>query len=123
VAASLGEVQVTKSDIFGEPVNVTSRIEGITPGDEIYFSGAVHLAINKAEVPAVEIGLQDLKGIPKPVRIFAIPRFAQNHLVPDPNAVQLQAQRFGYPFGGMHLSAIPVASVALQIQGGFRSNP
>ncbi len=33
VAASLGEVRVTKSDIFGEPVNVTSRIEGITPAD------------------------------------------------------------------------------------------
>jgi len=73
VAASLGEVRVTKGDIFGEPVNVTSRIEGITPADEIYFSEAVYLAMNKAEVPAVEIGLKELKGISKPVRIFAIP--------------------------------------------------
>lgn len=123
VAASLGEVRVTKGDIFGEPVNVTSRIEGITPGDEIYFSEAVYLAMNKAEVPAVEIGLQELKGITKPVRIFAIPRFAQTHLVPNPDAVQMPDPRFGFPFGGMHLSASPVANITMRRQATVPANP
>jgi len=123
VAASLGEVRVTKGDIFGEPVNVTSRIEGITPGDEIYFSEAVYLAMNKAEVPAIEIGLKELKGIPKAVRIFAIPRFAQTHLVPDPDAVQMPDPRFGFPFGGMHLSASPVANITMRRQAAVPTNP
>ncbi|MFV1993546.1 MAG: adenylate/guanylate cyclase domain-containing protein, partial [Acidiferrobacterales bacterium] len=47
VAASLGEVRITRNDIFGEPVNTTSRIEGVTPKDEIYFSEAIYMAMNK----------------------------------------------------------------------------
>ncbi len=103
IAASLGEVRVTKTDIFGEPVNVTSRIEGITPSDEIYFSEAVYLAMNKAEVPAIEVGIKELKGISKPIRIFAIPRFVQTRLVPDSEVAIPTESQLGYPFGGMHL--------------------
>jgi len=110
IAASLGEVRVSKGDIFGEPVNVTSRIEGITPADEIYFSEAVYLAMNKAEVPATEIGIQELKGISKPVRIFSIPRFANSKLIPDTPAPGDVDQQLSFPFGGMHLSAAPVAT-------------
>lgn len=110
VAASLGEVRVSKGDIFGEPVNVTSRIEGITPADEIYFSEAVYLAMNKAEVPAVEIGVQELKGISKPVRIFSIPRFANSKLIPETPVAGDVNQEISFPFGGMHLSAAPVAT-------------
>jgi adenylate cyclase len=110
IAASLGEVRVSKGDIFGEPVNVTSRIEGITPADEIYFSEAVYLAMNKAEVPAVEIGLQELKGISKPVRIFSIPRFANSQLVPEAAAAGDINTEISFPFGGMHLSAAPVST-------------
>lgn len=103
IAASLGEVRVTKTDIFGEPVNVTSRIEGITPSDEIYFSEAVYLAMNKAEVPAIDVGIKELKGISKPIRIFAIPRFVQTRLVPDSEVTPPTESQIGYPFGGMHL--------------------
>jgi class 3 adenylate cyclase len=110
IAASLGEVRVSKGDIFGEPVNVTSRIEGITPADEIYFSEAVYLAMNKAEVPAVEIGIQELKGISKPVRIFSIPRFVNSELIPEKSSVSDLNPQLSFPFGGMHLSAAPVAT-------------
>lgn len=110
IAASLGEVRVSKGDIFGEPVNVTSRIEGITPADEIYFSEAVYLAMNKAEVPALEIGVQELKGISKPVRIFSIPRFANSQLVPEASVAGDVNTEIAFPFGGMHLSAAPVST-------------
>jgi hypothetical protein len=110
IAASLGEVRLSKGDIFGEPVNVTSRIEGITPGDEIYFSEAVYLAMNKAEVPAVEVGLMDLKGVSKPVRVYSIPRFVNSQLVPDSADPIDMDPRFNFPYGGMHISAAPVAA-------------
>jgi adenylate cyclase len=110
IAASLGEVRVSKSDIFGEPVNVTSRIEGITPADEIYFSEAVYLAMNKAAVPAIEIGIQELEGISKPVRTFSIPRFVKSGLIPEKSSVGDPNPQLSFPFGGMHLSAAPVAT-------------
>ncbi len=82
VAASLGEVRISGKDIFGEPVNVISRIEGITPADEIYLSDAIYMAMNKAEVPCQEVGNQKLKGVVGDVRIFNIPRFSTLQLVP-----------------------------------------
>lgn len=51
IAAHLGEVRVTRQDVFGEAVNLAARIEAVTPPGEIYLSEAVYLAMNKTEVP------------------------------------------------------------------------
>ena len=105
VAASLGEVRVTRNDIFGEPVNTTSRIEHITPKDEIYFSEAIYMAMNKAEVPCKEVGWKELKGISEPIRIFNIPRFARTRLVPEDIMQTEDISDLVYPYGGAHLSS------------------
>jgi class 3 adenylate cyclase len=102
IAASLGEVRVTRDDIFGEPVNLTSRIEGITPPDEIYLSEAMYMAMNKAEVPAEEVGWKELKGISEPVRIYHLPRFSNLRLVPEAMSTA-DLGELVYPFGGAHL--------------------
>lgn len=51
VSINSGEVTVTDTDVFGDPVNVAAKIEKATNPDEIYFTEAVFLAMNKAEVP------------------------------------------------------------------------
>jgi len=51
ISINSGEVTVSDGDIFGDPVNVTAKIEKATEPDEIYFTEAVFLAMNKAEVP------------------------------------------------------------------------
>jgi adenylate cyclase len=102
VAANLGEVRVTRNDIFGEPVNVASRIESITPADEIYLSEAVYMAMNKAEVPAQEVGLRELAGVSHQVRVYSIPRFAQPRLVPERTIPADENGALRFPFGGMH---------------------
>lgn len=51
VSINSGEVTVTENDVFGDPVNVAAKIEKATNPDEIYFTEAVFLAMNKAEVP------------------------------------------------------------------------
>lgn len=103
VGASLGEVRVARGDIFGEPVNLTSRICSATPADEIYLSEALFMAMNKAEVPSQEVGWRELKGIPQPVRIYHIPRFAVPRLVPDVMAAEDMTDLV-YPYGGAHLA-------------------
>jgi len=105
VAASLGEVRVTRGDVFGEPVNITSRIEGITPPDEIYMSEAVYMAMNKAEVPSQEVGWRELKGVTGKIRIFNIPRFATPRLVPQDVMAAEDMSDLVYPYGGAHLAA------------------
>jgi adenylate cyclase len=107
VAANLGEVRVTKNDIFGEPVNVASRIEGVAPADEIYLSEAVYMAMNKAEVPSAEVGFTELKGISQAVRLYNIPRFSTPRLVAENASADEKGNEILYPYGGMHCQAHP----------------
>lgn len=72
VAINSGEVELKNNDVFGEAVNIAARIESITEANEVYFTEAVYLAMNKQEVPSSEIGLKRLKGIPEPIKIFRV---------------------------------------------------
>ncbi|TAL19178.1 hypothetical protein EPN90_04385 [Patescibacteria group bacterium] len=72
VAINSGEVTVKDNDVFGEPVNIAARIEGIAEVNEIYFTEAVYLAMNKAEVPSAEVGVRHLKGIPHEIKVYKV---------------------------------------------------
>jgi class 3 adenylate cyclase len=73
-AVNVGDVRIDGGDVFGEAVNVASRIEGQAGAGEIQFSEAVYLSMTRSEVPSEELGLVELKGIPGKVRIFRVPR-------------------------------------------------
>ena len=72
IAVNLGEVRVARSlsgtDVYGDPVNVASRVEGEAEVGEVWFTEAVYLAMNRAEVPVEEVGRRTLKGVAEPVR-------------------------------------------------------
>jgi class 3 adenylate cyclase len=74
VAINSGEVNLVEGDVFGEPVNIASRIEGVAEAGEVYFTEAVYLAMNKTEVPSSEVGLLQLKGIPEKIRVYKVRR-------------------------------------------------
>lgn len=74
IAINAGEVNLVEGDVFGEPVNITARIEGIAEAGQVYFTEAVYLAMNKAEVPSSEVGLVQLKGIPEKIRVYKVRR-------------------------------------------------
>lgn len=74
VAINVGEVRLEGNDVFGEPVNIAARVEGIAEADEVTFTEAVYLSMNRAELAAEEVGRFDLKGIPEPVRLFRVSR-------------------------------------------------
>jgi len=74
VAINTGEVNLADNDIFGEPVNITARIEAVAEAGEVFFTEAVYLSMNKKEVPSSEVGLLQLKGIPEKVRVYKVKR-------------------------------------------------
>jgi len=74
IRASLdqGEVIMRDGDIYGSSVNLASRIESITPPKHIYFSEAVQDAMNKNEIPYMDMGYHEFKGFDEPKRVFRV---------------------------------------------------
>jgi class 3 adenylate cyclase len=72
IAMNIGEVRVDRGDVFGEPVNIAARLEGVTPADEIYLSEAIYLTMNRSEIPTAHVGEYELKGIPEPVTVYRV---------------------------------------------------
>lgn len=74
VAISTGEVSLIDNDVYGEAVNIASRLEGVSEANEVYFTEATYLAMNRSEVPTAEIGYRLFKGIPDKIKIFKVLR-------------------------------------------------
>ena len=72
VAINTGEVILEEGDVYGEAVNIASRIEGIAEPNEIYFTEFTYLSMNKTEVPSAEIGYRLLRGIPERIKIYKV---------------------------------------------------
>jgi class 3 adenylate cyclase len=115
VAINVGEVRVEPNDVFGEPVNIASRVESIAEPGEVFFTEAVYLSMNKAEVPSQEVGSFELKGIPGKIRVFRVPRAPYHvavsdvvHVSPGAGAPLPPEQP---PFGNLALSRIPSSAL------------
>jgi serine/threonine-protein kinase len=75
VALSVGEVRLRGAigrggDVFGEPVNLAARLEGVAEPGEVLFTDAVFATMNQAEVTAEQAGVHTFKGIARPVTAF-----------------------------------------------------
>ena len=70
VAMSTGDVRIENNDIFGDAVNLASRIEGLTPENEIYFSESVFHTMNKNEIPYQKVGQFKVRGFKMPITVY-----------------------------------------------------
>lgn len=62
ISVNCGEITVTDTDVFGDPVNVAAKIEKATKPDETYFTEAVFLSMNRSEVRCEHAGSFGSKG-------------------------------------------------------------
>jgi class 3 adenylate cyclase len=90
VVLSLGEVRLVGGgavphDVFGEAVNLASRVEAEAEAGEIWFTEAVRLVADPAQYRADDLGPRALKGIAEEVRLFRIRR-VDGALAPYGNA-------------------------------------
>ena len=105
IAMNIGEVRVHRGDVFGEPVNIAARIESVTPADEIYLSKAVYLTMNRSDLPTEQVGDYELKGLPEPVTVYRVKKFAHLEGQAGEEAEKTAVNKAaGLPFGGTQLS-------------------
>jgi adenylate cyclase len=69
----LGEVRVEGERIYGDGVNIASRLEGLAQPGGICVSSTVHEQIEKKLNVALEdLGEQTLKNIPRPIHVYGV---------------------------------------------------
>jgi len=82
----VGDVIVDSDDILGDGVNVAARLEGIAKPGGISISARVFEDVeNKLDLDFIDTGVQTLKNIAKPVRVYevAIAVQASVHVAPE----------------------------------------
>jgi TolB-like protein/lipopolysaccharide biosynthesis regulator YciM len=68
-----GDITIEEESIFGDGVNLASRIESLAVPGGIFISEKVHDEIkNQQQIAVTELGFFELKNIKHPVRIFAV---------------------------------------------------
>ena len=114
IAINAGEVAIhDDGDIYGDPVNITSRLESIAEAGEVFFTEAVYLAMNKREVPSSEIGYRQFKGITDKIKVYRVlretPVGAQPpDVTPGPRLEEPAQAAAARPAGALPLSAPPL---------------
>ncbi|MGM5481712.1 MAG: adenylate/guanylate cyclase domain-containing protein [Nanobdellota archaeon] len=72
VAVHAGEVIIRKDDVYGDAVNLASRIEGVAEKGEVVFSQTVLDLMNKKEIDYEKRGKEKFKGYDKPVKLYKV---------------------------------------------------
>ena len=73
IGIHLGDVVFENDDVFGDGVNIASRIVSLAEPGGIYVSGKIYAEIkNQKSIESVFLGMYDLKNVASSVEIFAI---------------------------------------------------
>ena len=86
IGVNLGDVIIEADDIYGDGVNIASRLEGIADPGQVYISGGIYEQIKHKLVCGYEsLGDRKIKNITDPVRVYRV--------LPDPAAFDRSRKR------------------------------
>jgi len=86
IGVNLGDVIIEEDDIYGEGVNVASRLEGLAQPGQVFISGGIYEQIKNKLVCGYEsLGDRKVKNITDPVRVYRV--------LPDPAALNTRKRR------------------------------
>ena len=72
IAINTGPVIRRENDVFGDAVNLASRLEGLDDAGEILISQATFEKVDRTIFELVPFGEHTLKGIDHPVRVYKV---------------------------------------------------
>jgi formylglycine-generating enzyme required for sulfatase activity/class 3 adenylate cyclase len=86
IGINLGDVIIEEDDIYGDGVNLASRLENMADPGQVYISGGIYEQIKNKLVCGYEsLGDRKVKNITDPVRVYRV--------LPDPAAVKSRKRR------------------------------
>jgi adenylate cyclase len=73
IGVNLGDVMVEGSDLYGDGVNISARLEGLAEPGGVLVSGTVFDYVrNKLNAEFEDLGIHALKNIAEPVRLYRV---------------------------------------------------
>jgi len=86
IGVNLGDVIIETDDVYGDGVNIATRLEGIAQPGEVFISGGIYEQIKHKLVCGYEsLGDRHVKNITDPVRVYRV--------LPDPAALHEHRNR------------------------------
>jgi formylglycine-generating enzyme required for sulfatase activity/class 3 adenylate cyclase len=86
IGVNLGDVIIETDDVYGDGVNIATRLEGIAQPGEVFISGGIYEQIKHKVVCGYEsLGDRHVKNITDPVRVYRV--------LSDPAALQQNRKR------------------------------
>src|SRR6516225_2211010 len=71
IGINLGDVIIEGGDVFGDGVNIAARVGALAKPGSVYVSEIVHNRVaDEVDFIFEDLGLQDLKNISRPIRIY-----------------------------------------------------
>ena len=106
VGVNLGDVIIEEDDIYGDGVNIASRLESMADPGQVYISGGIYEQIKNKLVCGYEsLGDRKVKNITDPVRVYRV--------LPDPAAFKTRKRRENTLILLISFAWLVIASVAL----------
>ena len=94
IGIHMGDVLLQNGNVFGDVVNIASRIQAFAPAGGIYISEMVFLNIvNKTGLDSVFISEESLKNVKEPVRIYEVLTQFSKPVIPSLPAEKKLARR------------------------------
>jgi class 3 adenylate cyclase len=73
VGVNLGDVIIEGGDLYGDGVNLAARLQALAGPGEVWVAGSVHDQVEKKiGVGFDDLGVQQVKNIERPVRVFRV---------------------------------------------------
>src|SRR6476646_8493585 len=90
IGIHIGDVMVRAGDLFGDGVNIAARLQALAQAGSVCVSGAAYEQVKKLlPLPFTDLGVQQVKNIEEPVRVFAISPHCPLHVSEAPRTVIL----------------------------------
>jgi len=91
IGIDLGEILIDKDVIYGDGVNIASRLEGLAEPGGICISELVYSQVhNKLDVGFADIGKKKLKNISTPVRVYKVVKHKTGAATPSAQTTPVQ---------------------------------
>jgi class 3 adenylate cyclase len=95
IVITLGDVLHEEGALVGDTVVLTTRIESVTPPDEIYLSAAAWLAVNQAEIRTAFVDTFPLKGFSDSASVYRVEQTHRTRVIANQYIVVTDLRNFG----------------------------